>query len=173
MLELKSLENDNAILDRRLRELTSVNGALKNENRELRAANSRLELERLQLKKDAEGLKNDFSMAQNEATDLSEKLETIKTENERVKNELFTANKKLEIFGAVDKTHSRLTEPVDLALLKEKAPQLKTPKGSIPAPKRPGSPQKTHMRTNLASELEKLNFDGLIGLEERLKQLNR
>ena len=97
-LEMKSLENDNNILEKRLKDLSEINLLMKNENRELKNSNYKIELERLENKKNLEVLKNNMGNIENDFFDVSEKNEILSVENERLKNELLTLTEKIKIF---------------------------------------------------------------------------
>lgn len=99
LLEIRSLEKDNDILEARIKELLQHSGVLKNENRELKTTNFKIEQERLKLKQDVESLRMGIVNNENDYVDLSEKYETVQTENERLKNELIILRQKLDVYS--------------------------------------------------------------------------
>ena len=101
-LEMKSLENDNNILEKRIRDLSELNLLMKNENRELKNCNYKIELERLENKKNLEILKNNMGNIENDFFDVSEKNENLGVENERLKNEVLTLGEKIKVFGKIE-----------------------------------------------------------------------
>lgn len=57
LLEMKSLENDNEVLEKRIKNLTEVNLDMKNQNREIKNEKHKIEMERLASLKTIELLK--------------------------------------------------------------------------------------------------------------------
>lgn len=99
LLEIRSLEKGNDILEARIKELLQHNGVLKNENRELKTTNFKIEQERLKLKQDVDSLRMGIVNNENDYVDFSEKYETVQTENERLKNELIILRQKLDVYS--------------------------------------------------------------------------
>lgn len=85
---MKSLENDNDVLEKRIKSLTEVNLDFKNQNRELKNEKHKVEMERLQALKTIELLKSHLNSAEHDYFDVCEKNESLTFENERLKNEL-------------------------------------------------------------------------------------
>lgn len=97
LLEIKSLENDNSILENRIHDLTEMNNQTKNEKREVISKNQQIEIERLTLKKEIEEIKTNFLNHENDFEDLNEKYDILRLENDRLKNEIMYLNQKNKI----------------------------------------------------------------------------
>ena len=74
---MKSLENDNRVLEKRIKGLTDVNLDLKNQNREVKNEKHKIEMERLQSLKTIELLKSHLNSAEHDHFDVTEKNETL------------------------------------------------------------------------------------------------
>lgn len=191
LLEIKSLENDNSILDDRIRQINESNMTLRNENRELRNNNTKIEMERLTLKKEIEELKTKFFTNEDEIEDISIKFDELSMENERLKNELSVVNQKLSVYNA-DKTNKILVDYVDrnkddaistmnreLGNLQTKFNTTQMSNGvkendetlNIISTKRLGTEAKIGAGRSFLSPTDRLNFDSINGIEEKLKRL--
>lgn len=99
VLEIKSLENDNKILENKLKTYVGINKNLKMENREINLKNSKMEIEKLEIKRDIEIIKSTIKKNEDDNKNLNEKNSDIKVENERLKNQLVILKKKLRVFS--------------------------------------------------------------------------
>jgi len=191
LLEIKSLENDNSILDDRIRQLNEANIGLRNENRELRNNNSKIEMERLTLKKEIEELKTKFFANEDEIEDISLKFDELSMENERLKNELTVVNQKLTVLNAdkanrvvVDQNDRNSDEAVikitrDIGNLQGRFDTTYISNGlkeneetlNMISTKRNGTEAKTGAGRSFLPPTERLNFDSINGVEEKFKRL--
>lgn len=99
VLEIKSLENDNRILETKLRSYIEMNKTLKIENREINTKNSKMEIEKLEIKRDIEIIKSTIKKNEDDNKYLYEQNNDILIENERLKNQLVILKKKIKIFS--------------------------------------------------------------------------
>ena len=173
LLEIKSLEKDNDILEGRIKELLQHNGILKHENRELKTTNFKIEQERLKLRQELETLKINIVNNENDYVDLSEKYEHVVTENDRLKNELIILKQKLEVYSTGDfdivskKMVSRFAKPEE-----EKAGSKSL--GAMKKSVRTEKPERTERKSALSpiarNDGEKLNFDGINMMEQEFRR---
>lgn len=179
LIEIRSLENDAGILEERIQELNKTNSVLKMENREVKALNSRLEQERLQIKLDVEALRAGFAETENNFEDLREENSRLGFENERLKNELAAVSQKLG-----QPIASKPAEKLGLYGFERTIDDLKrTVYEVVPTPKSIGSLyNKNDGRKQMENNFDinrpisrhtedKLSFDGLNLLEDRLKKI--
>ena len=200
LLELRTLEHDNGILEARVRALSQNCTELKNHNRELKQQNGRIEMERLTLRKEIEALRAQFLDNESDLEELSDKCAAVCVENERLRNELASSGQKLAIFTA-DRNGSRsLLERVELERVRVAPAKLthskvldasvtlvrsskKTAAESISLQRsRVGTITRTREKVGklfaseekvsrtLGSE-DRLDFADLAGIEERFKKL--
>jgi hypothetical protein len=99
VLEIKSLENDNKILEGKLLDYINMHKSLKSENKELSLKTSKMEIEKLEIKKDVEMIKSIISQNEYENKELIESNTNLESENERLKNQIFFLNNKLKILN--------------------------------------------------------------------------
>lgn len=196
LLEIRSLENDNIILENRIRDLTEANTKVKDEKREIDAKNRQIEIERLTLKKEIEELKSNFMNHESELEDTNEKYERVVLENDRLKNEVLYLNQRNKIL-----TQDPDNPNESLLNVEPRAPEVRPDYSDILKPKgrqnegvldnlkveverrlRPvdklatfkeTSPYNTGGNRLLNQESEKLNFDSLALIGERMKRLNK
>lgn len=196
LLEIRSLENDNVILENRIRDLTEANTKIRDEKREIDAKNRQIEIERLTLKKEIEELKSNFMNHESELEDTNEKYERVVLENDRLKNEVLYLNQRNKILTQdPDNPNESLlnVEPrgadgrADYSdILKPKTRQndgtLDNLKVEVERRLRPTekqatmkdpSPYNTGVNRLLNPEAEKLNFESLALIGERMKRLNK
>ena len=97
VLEIRSLEHDNSILEKRIQEQTESNSRLRDERREVDARNRQMEIEQLTLRKEIQEFKLSLFNPENELEDLKDKFDKLAVENERLKNEIMYLNQKNKI----------------------------------------------------------------------------
>ena len=172
LLEIKSLEKDNDILEARIRELTNNGNKLKIENREVKSNNSKIEQERLKLKQDLESLKMLINKNENDMLDLTDKYENSTTENERLKNELIILKQKLDVYSSGDfeivssKIVSRF-EKLEDKQQPEKKPEPTPLLMNYQFEMKETNPPRSK---KFADKGEKLNFDDLNSLSMEFKR---
>jgi len=194
LLEIKSLENDNIILESRISELTDTNGQLRNDNRELRNTNSKIEMERLILKKEIEELKLKYYNYEDEIEELSIKHEETCVENERLKNELTTLSRKLSSLTSdisppkqLERLDNHRDEVIgnfqrEFLLQRDRFNDTANSNGFrdqddssplINAKRLNSEAKSSNFTKNVVAGGDRLNFDGINSIEERLKKLNK
>jgi hypothetical protein len=177
-LEMKSLENDNSILEKRIKDLSELNLLMKNENRDLKNQNYKIELERLENKKNLEILKNNMNNIENDFFDVSEKNESLSVENERLKNELSSMAEKLKIFNKSGNPFTKEILKTDNNFLFNVIPQnenfKKQPeiKKNRPNFEREDFSLKSNKKSNFMENIDKLDFSDIDSLGARLKKAN-
>ena len=196
ILEIRSLENDNNILENRIQDLTELNSQIRNDKREIDSRNRQIEIERLTLKREIEELKANFMNHENEFEDLNERYEKVLLENERLKNEILYLNQrnkmqlpeaefgeesfnhfdasrniKLDYMGGVEKKRqNRKTD--DLVFLDDRG-EIDKRASRITDKKDRGDYSQNQGNRLLNSDMDRLNFDQLAQIEERFKKLNK
>jgi chromosome segregation ATPase len=192
LLEMKSLENDNEILENHIKQLSETNSVLRNDNRDLRNVNSKIEMERLTLKKEIEDLKNKFYNYEDEIEDLSVRFEEKSTENERMKNEIGLLNQKVEVMSSekaikygIDRSEKQKEEYVGTYgrenVHAQKFNTTFVSNGikendesfNLVARKKNQAEARVAPPKNFLSPMDKLNFEGINNIEERFRKLNQ
>ncbi len=168
---MRSLENDNLILDNRIKDLTELNLQMKNENRDLKYSNYKIEMERLEIKKNIEVLKSNMNNIENDFFDVTEKNENLNVENERLKNEMLTLKEKLKIYSRGVSKNALKTQNYKV---KENYADNLINKFSFPKTdnfnlKKIRENELITKPSNIMKNLEKLDFSGLDNLGEKLR----
>lgn len=196
ILEIRSLENDNNILENRIQDLTELNSQIRNDKREIDSRNRQIEIERLTLKREIEELKANFMNHENEFEDLNERYEKVLLENERLKNEILYLNQrnkmqlpeaefaeesfnhfdasrnvKLDYIGGVEK--KRENRKTDDLIFGDGRGEIDKRASRVADKKDRGDYSQNQGNRLLNTDMDRLNFDQLAQIEERFKKLNK
>ena len=194
VLEIRSLENDNSILENRIQDLTEMNTQIRDDKREVDSKNRQIEIERLTLKKEIEELRANFMNHENEYEDLNDKFEKLILENERLKNEISYLNQRNKIqvpeVEIVEESFANYDLPKnakhdfmnnfdkkrevkrtnDLMYLDQKAESEK--RSSWQFERKDKADNQNFGSKLITTNNDRLNFDQLAQIEEKLKKMN-
>ena len=97
LLEIKSQENDNKLLNSRIKDLINYNQHLKEQNRQLIQKSQKQEIEMLKVREVLQEAKAEIQKNTDEKIDSSEKRDAMLLENDQLRNQLATLHKQMEI----------------------------------------------------------------------------
>ena len=99
-LEMKSIENDNRLLDDRVIELEKKKQEIAEFNQNLKNENLKMEMERLSLKMEVEQVRAKFNEYEDEIFYTEKKIDETEFENERLRNEINYLSQKIDILSS-------------------------------------------------------------------------